>query len=307
MAFSTTVVRILIASPSDVAVERDALTEVISTWNIAHARSYGITLSAVRWETHATPELGGRPQAIINRQLVDECDVVLGIFWTRLGTPTGVAASGTIEEIERLRAQGKHVLLYFSDAPASPDLDRGQLARLEKYKADIGGEGLFDTYRDVSELREKVNRHITEIARRFVGSRSINMILGALLGMISSTEFDDTTLTALVARLHCREVLVLRDLFYVAGRRAVAFSPKRALSLGEQCRRLFFLSDQAVKKESALSKQGASELFQLTAQPYVDQFWPELRPELDMESYFDPNLVESRITGPARRALGYEG
>ena len=74
----------------------------------------------------------------------------------------------------------------------------------------------------------------------------------------------------------------------------------------EQCRRLFFLSDEAVKKESALSKHASNELFLLTAQPYVDQFWPELRPDLDVEGYFDPNLVESRITGPARRALGHE-
>lgn len=168
MPYTTTVVRILIASPSDVSAERDAVSEVISNWNVSHSRDYGITLVPVRWETHATPELGERPQAIINRQLVDDCDALVGVFWARLGTPTGVAESGTAEEIERFRARGKHVLLYFSGAPVEQSkLDPGEYARLQEYKARLRSQGLFDTYSSVPELREKLLRHLSDVARRF--------------------------------------------------------------------------------------------------------------------------------------------
>jgi hypothetical protein len=51
------------------------------------------------WEISATPAAGDRPQAIINRQVVDQADILVGAFWTRLGTPAGRALSGTVEEM----------------------------------------------------------------------------------------------------------------------------------------------------------------------------------------------------------------
>ncbi len=43
---------------------------------------------------------GSRPQEVINSAIVDKCDLLVGIFWTRIGSPSGEADSGTIEEIE---------------------------------------------------------------------------------------------------------------------------------------------------------------------------------------------------------------
>jgi hypothetical protein len=68
-------------------------------------------LLPVMWERDATPDLGDRPQGIINRQLVDVCDVLIGTFWAKLGTPTSEAESGTAEEIERFIKAGKPVLI----------------------------------------------------------------------------------------------------------------------------------------------------------------------------------------------------
>jgi len=59
-----------------------------------------------------------RPQAILNRQIVDSGHLLIGIFGNRLGTPTGKAQSGTIEEIEEFRKTGRYVALYFSSAPS---------------------------------------------------------------------------------------------------------------------------------------------------------------------------------------------
>jgi hypothetical protein len=70
-------------------------------------------LHAVRWETHSYPATGERPQGIINRQIVDSGHLLIGIFGNRVGTPTGEAQSGTIEEIEQFRKTGRYVALYF--------------------------------------------------------------------------------------------------------------------------------------------------------------------------------------------------
>src|SRR5215469_2313665 len=99
LSFSSTTYRVLIASPSDMPEERQIATEGINEWNALHASDEGVVLLPVKWETHAMPETGVRPQAAINRQLVAECDLLLGMFWSKLGTSTGVAESGTVEEI----------------------------------------------------------------------------------------------------------------------------------------------------------------------------------------------------------------
>src|SRR5579871_883984 len=101
MPRKATVYSIVIASPSDVSEERELVARVINEWNYAHSQTRGITLEPIRWETHTYPELGERPQAVINSQIIDRSDILIGIFGNQLGTDTGVAPSGTVEEIRR--------------------------------------------------------------------------------------------------------------------------------------------------------------------------------------------------------------
>lgn len=90
MPYDRRTYRVLIASPSDVEDEREIAVRVIQEWNDLHSYNREIVLLPLRWETHAAPEYGVRPQEVINRQIVDNCDLLIGVFWTRIGTPTGV-------------------------------------------------------------------------------------------------------------------------------------------------------------------------------------------------------------------------
>src|SRR5688572_29161035 len=114
MPFQATAYRVLIASPSDVPDERKLANEIVHQWTAIHGASTQTVLLPVMWETHTAPEMGDRPQSIINRQIVDDSDALVGIFWTRIGTPTGVAESGSVEEIERFINSAKPAMLYFS-------------------------------------------------------------------------------------------------------------------------------------------------------------------------------------------------
>jgi hypothetical protein len=92
-------------------------------------------LLPIKWETHATPQSGVRPQEAINRQLVHERDILLGMFWTRIGTSTGIAESGTVEEIDQFVGAGKPALLYFSSRPIDPNrIDLRQHKKLKRFK-----------------------------------------------------------------------------------------------------------------------------------------------------------------------------
>jgi hypothetical protein len=81
MSFKSETYRVLIASPSDLSEERQAVND----WNAQHAAAESVVLLPVKWETHATPQSGVRPQQAINHQLVRDCDILVGMFWTRSG------------------------------------------------------------------------------------------------------------------------------------------------------------------------------------------------------------------------------
>lgn len=159
-----TIYRILIASPSDCVKERSSIPEIIYSWNSVHSFHTGIILEPVMWETHVIPELGSRPQEIVNKQIVDSCDFLIGAFWTRIGTATGDHVSGTAEEIDRLRSQGKKIFLYFSSVPVVPEsIDPDQYKALIEYKKSLRDQGITFEYSDIGKFREMLQRHLSSL------------------------------------------------------------------------------------------------------------------------------------------------
>ena len=158
-----TILNVLIASPSDVSAERDAVESAIQEWNGNHHERTGIMLQPVRWETHSYPASGDRPQAILNKQIVESGDILIGIFGYKLGTPTGKAQSGTIEEIEEFRKASKYVALYFSTGDVPRSADRDQLKALEDYQRERQKDTLYGTFQSTEELRRLVTRHLPKI------------------------------------------------------------------------------------------------------------------------------------------------
>jgi hypothetical protein len=100
---------------------------------------------------------------VINSQIIDEADLIVAIFWSRFGTPTGVASSGTEEEVRRAIAQKKRVFLYFSDLePLPPDADNRQLERLNAFRREMRDKGLVWSFKNRSELKNQFQRHLNQ-------------------------------------------------------------------------------------------------------------------------------------------------
>ena len=121
VSYTANVINVMIASPSDASQERQIARDVIAEWNTIHAKDKRTVLMPIGWETHSVPDTGDRPQAIINGQLLKDADLLIAMFWTRIGSPTGAARSGTVEEIEEHIRAGKSAMIYFSSAPVLPD------------------------------------------------------------------------------------------------------------------------------------------------------------------------------------------
>jgi len=164
MSGTERIFNIFVAAPGDILEERSVIESVIKDWNTHRGRAAGARAEVVWWKNRARPRMGDRPQEIINVDVLDNADIVVGIFWTRFGTPTGEADSGTEEEIRRSVAAGKDVLLYFCDRPVKPsDLDSNQYARVQAFRQEIQAKraGLFWEYSDTRTFRDEFSAHIS--------------------------------------------------------------------------------------------------------------------------------------------------
>lgn len=191
MAYEAKVFRVLIASPSDVIEEREIAVKTIQEWNDLNSSERQIVLLPVRWETHTAPEYGKRPQEVINRQIVDHCDLLIGAFWTRIGSPTGVQESGTLEEIDRVAASGKPVMLYFSKALKNPDdIDTDQLTKLREFKKKTYPKALVENYSGLVEFRDKLAKQIEMQLRNLLSDNGESNLSGKIESDIS-IEFSE--------------------------------------------------------------------------------------------------------------------
>lgn len=161
MSYESKVFNVMIASPGDVASERAIIRDVVYEWNAVHSQVRSIVLLPLGWETHSTPEMGDSAQTIINNQILDRCDLLVGVFWTRIGTPTTDYASGTVEEIERHMESGKPTMLYFSSQPVVLDtVEEEQIEQLKAFKDSCRTRGLYQSYDNLSGFKEKFYRQL---------------------------------------------------------------------------------------------------------------------------------------------------
>jgi len=102
------------------------------------------------------PTIGESAQDVINSQIVDKADILIGVFYNRLGTPTRRAVSGTAEEINRAVEKDKFVHLYFASADVPVNADLEQLKRLHDFRARIQSDSLVSFFDNENELRAHV-------------------------------------------------------------------------------------------------------------------------------------------------------
>lgn len=185
MASTRTVLKCLIVSPSDVDAERAAALRGIDGFNRTHGEGFETTIQGVTWQADSAPRVGGRPQAILNQQIVDGSDLAIGIFWSRLGTPTGEHESGSVEEIDRLVKQGATVAVYFCnrDLPYAADLD--QVQALRDFRVGLQKNALVHTFKTAEDLEFAVTRHLAKHVATMRAAVTTTSPGGARLGFVS--------------------------------------------------------------------------------------------------------------------------
>ena len=140
--------RLFLASPNDVMDERARIELVVNEVNRTVANQINLVIDLIRWETHARPGVGVDGQDVINRQMPGT-DIFLGVMWKRLGTRTGRAKSGTVEEFQRFWAEHsigeRDIMFYFCQRPfySAEHEDVAQFRKVLDFRSELQVRGLL--------------------------------------------------------------------------------------------------------------------------------------------------------------------
>lgn len=176
MPKTITLLRLFIASPSDVNSERNIIKVTIDELNIAYAYNNNLKLEVVEWNTHVYPSIGEDAQDVINNQINDDYDIFVGLMWSRFGVPTKRDSSGTKEEFER--AYNKYaqnndsifLLQYFKNAPIPFDeIDPEQIQKIKEFKEELKSRGfLYSHFTQTDEFEKIFRLNMMQLLNKFL-------------------------------------------------------------------------------------------------------------------------------------------
>lgn len=146
---------LLISCQGDIEEFTSVIEEAVKKFNSLFGRTNNVLVNAKYWKEDSYPQMGDKPQAILNRQLVNECDMLIAVFWTKFGSPTDRYGSGTEEEIEEMISAGKQVFLYFLDKPCPPSKYSLDYDNVKKFKEKCNRRGFYAEVSDERALSEK--------------------------------------------------------------------------------------------------------------------------------------------------------
>lgn len=171
-------IKCLIASPGDVARERDICEEVFDELNREIGEILGFHLESVRWEKDARSGFGEYAQETINQQFEGQYNLFLGLMYARFGTPTPNAGSGTEEEFniaceKKRNEEIDDVLFYFNNANIPQNcLDPDQYKKVQDFKKHLEELGLFyKTYDGVDSFRSFLKQELLTYVRQKYGKK----------------------------------------------------------------------------------------------------------------------------------------
>lgn len=191
--------RVFLSSSSDLAKEREIFKGVVDEINRILSDSE-VRLELVMWETNSVPSIGKDAQSLINEQIGDDYDIFVGVMWTRFGTPTPRAGSGTTEEFnrayERLTSNPtqSRILFYFKDSPPDSlsDIDPQQLSKVYDFKEQLKSKGLLGIYKSPDDFANLVRLHLLHHINEFRKTWGFDSSLDTTVKNTQASEIDNS-------------------------------------------------------------------------------------------------------------------
>lgn len=166
-------INVFLSCPKDIIKEGnivDIVEKIIQQDNI-YLRKFGIQLELKHWKKNVYLGQGiPRVQDRINHRLVENCDIFLGILWTRFGSPPGtnlnemIYGSGTEEEFYLAQRLDKELWIFFCDFPIRPSkINLQQLEKVRNFKEVLKKEQIeYAEFSSEEEFLRLMKTNISE-------------------------------------------------------------------------------------------------------------------------------------------------
>ena len=162
-------------------MERKAFSGLVEQINRDTGRAAGIELELWMWETDSKPgfHLKG-PQGLIDEVLrIEDCDLFVGIFWNRIGTPTPDGMTGTEHEFSAAykswqRNRRPEIMFYFNEKASTlaskEALD--QRGKVLDFRNSFPEEGLYWPYNGKAEFLKHANDHLRKFIQQQISMQA---------------------------------------------------------------------------------------------------------------------------------------
>ena len=163
------VIRLFVAAPSDVETERKHVAVVAEALNRVIADERNVQFRVLGWKTDVRARVHEKgAQGPIDEDVpVEQCDIVVGILWKRMGTPSPEMGgeTGTEHEIRAAVAASRksekpEVVVCFNDAPYRPKdiAESKQATRVLEFREEI--RELELAYEGADDFRDKIRAYL---------------------------------------------------------------------------------------------------------------------------------------------------
>ena len=159
-------INIFISCPGDITDELNSIELIVKEINKTFGELNGFALRIVHWSEDTYTDIGEDGQEIINNQI--EYDILVGILWMRLGTPTKRDKSGTVEEINRAIVNpNKQQLIYFKTT--SPNninaINTSDLNEIRIFKKELSDKLLYKEFESVEKFETLFRLNLSNLIK----------------------------------------------------------------------------------------------------------------------------------------------
>ena len=170
-------IKVVLMSPDDVLEEQKAVEEAVQ-WARRIASGRGVTFDFRHWKDLAPGFHPEGAQALIDEGLaIDQCDLLIGVFWKRFGVIDPPPYSRTAWEIlKALKARKSNstrpdIKVYFCKRPYFPSSkeESEQQALVLKFKETLENPIIYHNYIDLVEFSSAVLADLIDYILKIMG------------------------------------------------------------------------------------------------------------------------------------------
>ncbi|TYB73199.1 hypothetical protein [Bizionia myxarmorum] len=169
-------INLFISCPGDIKDELNSIEVIVKEFNKTFGKISSFSIQIVHWNEDTYTDVGEDGQEIINNQI--DYDILIGILWMKLGTPTKRDKSGTVEEINRaIKNPEKQQLIYFKTATPNNlnAINTSELDDVMLFKKELSNKLLYKEFESIEKFETLFRLNLSSLIKdKFIDKQELN-------------------------------------------------------------------------------------------------------------------------------------